>query len=160
MHIQNWLSGRAEITGIPCGTTAKTNRARAIKKPPVFASKHENRFKRRSIAARAAQKPGFCLRKTPGFALNEPRTKPRAAKTSSLLRGIELFPCSTGGTTKRWGFPLCRNRNPTVWSESKYLWGVNPLQIRSSYGGLLLISRHPVVLFLSLGGVDKHQVKE
>ena len=80
----------------------KIIRARAIKKPPVFAFKHENRFKRRSIAARAAQKPGVCLRKTPGFALNEPRTKPRAAKTSSLLRGIELFPCSTGGTTKRW----------------------------------------------------------
>ena len=65
-------AGRAEIIGIPCGT-AKTIRARAIKIRRCLRPKRENRFKRRSIAARAAQKPlFFLLRKTPVFALSEP----------------------------------------------------------------------------------------
>jgi len=56
--------------GIPCflfsWLSAKTIRERAIKIrrvfAKIFASKSRNRFKSRSIAARAAQKPFFCAK--------------------------------------------------------------------------------------------------
>ena len=65
--------------------------------------KRENRPKRRSIAARAAQKPGFCLRKTPVFAL------PR--KIIRILEKIIRFAC-TPKTPATPGVPalaLCRD---------------------------------------------------
>ena len=58
-HFQRQEVARAEITGIPCGT-AKNNSSARHENCRFLRPKRENRPKRRPIAARAAQNPGFC----------------------------------------------------------------------------------------------------
>jgi hypothetical protein len=61
--------GRTEIPGFAWLSAKKIIRTRAIKNRRFFASKTRNRFKWRSIAARAAQKPERAsLRHTPVWA--------------------------------------------------------------------------------------------
>ena len=69
-HVLSWARARLVVlfpepeTPFFLGLARKITRARAIKNRRAFALKRENSFEWRSIAARAAQKPGFCWAKS------------------------------------------------------------------------------------------------